>query len=59
MRAIPGTQLSAEIEKHEHVRRDERLFRLLLPYGDAGVIDDLDAIAGPGVTTLSPGRGDA
>ena len=59
MRAIPGTQLRAEIEKHEPVRRDERLFRLLLPYGDAGVIDGLDAIGGPGVNTLSLGRGNA
>jgi hypothetical protein len=46
---------AAAIEKHEPVRRDESLFRLPLPYGDAGVIDGLDTIAGPVVTTLSLG----
>ena len=47
------------IEQHEPTRRDERLFRLLLPYGDAGVIDGLDAIAGLAGYTLSLGRGNA
>jgi hypothetical protein len=49
----------ATIEQHEPARRDERLLRLLLPHGDAGVIGGLDAIASPGVTTLSLGRGNA
>jgi hypothetical protein len=47
------------IAKHEPAARLERLFRLLLAPGDAAMIDGLDGIAGPAVTTLSLGRGDA
>jgi hypothetical protein len=49
----------ATIDKHRLAGPDERLFRLLLAPGNAAVIDGLDAIAGLGVTTLSPGHGNA
>lgn len=55
----PSDQSGELIDKHEPARRDERPFRLLLAYGDAGGIAGLDAIAGPGITTLSLGRGNA
>ena len=54
-----STESAPLIDKHELAGRDERLFRLLLAPGNAAVTDGLDAIAGPGVTTLSLGRGNA
>jgi hypothetical protein len=50
--------LAAElIDKHGLAAGDQRLFRLLLPSGNAAVRDGLVAIAGPAVTTLSLRRG--
>ena len=47
------------IDKHDLAARVERLFRLLLAPGTAPVLEGLDGIAGPTITILSRGRGNA
>ena len=56
---LEGAPRTSGLIDNEPAERDERLFRLLLARGNAAVTDGLDAIAGPDVTTLSLGRGNA